>query len=427
MRNKIFCVLLLSALLCTPANADLLYTYTNSSTGSCDVGLIDVTKTESGSFNLTPVKDAVSDLTFNKIHVSGYKKNNSSYAIIAEHPVTPDNTTNSVDIAYIYNYDQSGNWNLEKSFEMTGAVNVRKVIISGNGDSLFAAAHGLDDQTVNSGVVEYYIPSNYAKRNSYVYSVKDGSVVHGEDLFIHDNRIHTLFSVKSGDTWLQSNVTRFYGQFTKENNTRLNPQAVDFTFANNQVVAACMGNYNASGDVISGEVSLWGNGFVTLVSADNDGNSIGKVLAVNRDNGSGFYFIAEKNNVETLYYCTTTNRTDDIFSVISVDTVTPSSSSYVSSERDILWDDDNKLVFIMTGDKIIIINCNTDEEGYYTVLKTYTYSDLGGYPSSISLITDSSSPSSKKNNRGCNSLYLGLIALIVPAVCAVKFKIKNKK
>lgn len=417
MRNKLF-LLFLFIFACVPAWADVVYTYTDSN-GVGHVGFINVIKTEGDDNNFAFVvsRDIVTDRNFNnKIQASVYRRNNRSYAIITEPPSEPNKTVNSNDTAFIYNYNTESSWTLANSFDMVGALNVRNVAASSNGNSLFAAAYGFDDETLNSGIIEYSASNFRPTGNSYVFSddVED-CIVHAEALVIDNNYIYSLFSVRSEDKWIESNLSVLDGQLlwkTRYISELLNPHAVDFALARNDyVLAACMGEGN-----VSSEVSLLqSRNFVTLVSADNSGNLIGEVLSVGRDSGSGAYFIALNNNQETLYHCADIN--DGTLDADTID-VTPSlNSDLISSNRKILWDNDNKLVFAMGGDKIIII----DNEN--NVLNTFSASELGGYPSSISVIKESSSKSKSNNNDdGCNTAYFGLIALIIPAFFVKKLK-----
>lgn len=417
--------LLLFIFACSAAEADVIYTYTDSS-GNNRVGLIKVTEDDSVSenyFNFAVSKDAAGRSFNSVINASAFKRSNKSYVIVTETPEVISDAASS-DTAYIYNYNSDGNWTLEDSFEMTGALNVKEVDISANGNSLFAAARGFEDKTAQAGIIEYAYPDFKPTGNAFIFSkdidIEKDCVVRAEDLLIYSNTIYGLFSVRaSDDGWLDSYVTRLDGQLewrTRYRNYEVGPQAMDFALnKSNQVVVACMGNKGISGDV----ELLYANSSKTvlLTNCDIDGNLVGKVLAVGRGLDKGVYFIAASGDVETLYGCY--DNKEDLLSDKIMD-VTPAVNPNVGERRKIVWDDVNKLVFIMTGDSIIAIDENYGLADNNYIVKTFSVGDLGGWPNSISEIKKVSSKKSSSSNSSCDALSLGLIVLLIPAF--IKFK-----
>ncbi|MBQ8692367.1 MAG: hypothetical protein IJ520_04395 [Synergistaceae bacterium] len=420
--------LLLFIFACSAAEADLVYTYTDSS-GNGRVGCIKVDETDSESdsvdyFNFTVNKDTAERSFNNLINASAFKRSNKSYVIVTEAPKVVSGAVSN-DTAYIYNYDSDGDWTFDSSFDMIGALNVKEVAISANGNSLFAAARGFEDKTSQAGIIEYAYSSFLPTGNAFIFSkdidIEEDCVVRAEDLIIYSNTIFALFSVKaSDDIWLNSYVTRLDGQLewrTRYRNYEVGPRAMDFAQnKSNQVVVACMGN-----DGVSGDVSLLytnSSKAVSLTSGDIDGNLVGEVLAVGRAYDKGVYFIAASGDVETLYVCS--DNKEDTLSYKIMD-VTPEANSAVSDRRKIAWDDVNKLVFVMTGDSIIVIDENHGSADDDYIVKIFSSSELGGWPSSISETKKVSSKKSSSSNSGCDALSLSLIALLIPAAF-VKFK-----
>ncbi len=414
---KKFLLSLLFIFICGAAHADLVYTYKDSS-GNWKAGSIAVTATADATepFDFEIYQDAAGINFNNAPYIYIVKRSGKNYAIITD---TPSGA--SCDTAYIYNYDSYGDWTLSASFDMVGALNVNRVVISNNGNSLFASAWGTENETALTGVFEYSASTYLPTGQAFVFSndIDDDCIVHAEDLLINNNMIYALFSVKSADgTWLDSNLTILDGQLEwrrRYRNHVLSPQAVYLALNKaKQPVVACMGNDEESGDVSF----VRNNRVYTLTSEDYDGNYFGSVVAVGRDHSSGVYFIAVSGDVETLYRCYENKEDTPSYKIMDI---TPAAGAEVqTASREVVWDDVNKLVYVMGGDKIIVIDENNGLEANNYVIKTLSTSDLGGWPAAIA-VTQKTSKKSSSSSSGCDALSLGLLA----AASLVIFKIKK--
>lgn len=229
------------------------------------------------------------------------------------------------------------------------------------------------------------------------YTFKSSDVIpnpQAKDILVDSMRVYLLMdrgNITSGDS-----IQRFDGQIAEGTpeyllwNTKVSADAMDW-LSNGRIGIA----HSQGVDILSG-----GN-FQKIISADTN------VKAVCKDTGDGFYYATLSGDNAAIYHYLNGTRTQ----IFVTNQVTDTSIK-------LLHDDNHNNLVAIIDSGIRIFNM-----GDMTQVASYTSSQLGGVPYSISKTT-TSGESSSSSSSGCEIFGLGFV--IIPA-CFLIFYFSNKR